>query len=81
MFKDKKFRLFFFGKNGNGLDSITDKERSTTVMIESAKAGEPHRHFKFRTDDGFIIHLLEQIEKLNERLNEIENAKVTKRRR
>lgn len=70
--KDTTIREILFG-SGVKLEKPIDRSQIITYPI--AKNGERYRSYQYRKDDGFILCLIEMIEKLEERIGKLEVAK------
>ena len=73
MFKDNKLRKILFG-NYVGFGKKID--RGSALEYQIAKNGDKYRLYKFRSDDGLFLCLIEMIEKLEERIKLLENKKT-----
>lgn len=70
--KDKTLRAILFGDTAK-LTKPT--ERSQKLEIPAAKYGEKYRRYEYRKDDGFILTLIEMIERLEDRVSALESKK------
>lgn len=69
--KDKKLRQLLWGST---FEIGTGKlERTSNLVYPAASNGEKFRQYRFRTDDGFILTIIQMIEKLEEKVEELEN--------
>jgi len=73
MFKDKAIREILLGKT-SGKNWFRPNSRTTSIEFPS-NGTEPHRNYLYMSDDGFILHLIRMIEKLEERIEVLETKK------
>lgn len=70
--KDKVLRAVLFGPTA-GMEM--PKTRSQNITIPSGKDGQMARQYRYYRDDGFVLTLIEMIEKLEARLEVLEAKK------
>ena len=73
--KDKILRNVLFGRDANFNNDLSG--RSKNIQFGIAKDGDKFRSYNYRNDDGFILTLIEMIEKLEEKVAILEKTKIT----
>lgn len=73
--KDKTLRAVLFGDT---VELEFPKTRSQRITFPMAKDGDKDRTYAYRKDDGFILTLIEMIEKLEARVEALEKSKIIK---
>lgn len=69
----KKIKNLLFGKTSK-LISIK-KVRSTTFIFPALDNNDIERSIRFSTDDGFILYLIKRIEKLEDKVSDLQIKK------
>ncbi len=70
--KDKTLREVLFGSGAKMTKPVT---RTQGIEFPVSKDGEKYRKYTYRKDDGFVLYLIEMIEKLEERIGVLEKKK------